>query len=317
MASPLEPDNVPKELECAICFSIPQDPRILRHCSHVFCKDCILQSLSHRSVCPVCQRQCSRNQALLLKDGSKIAHRIWSNIAYKCEYHGHGCTWKGSISDYKSHKEACPGSELSRKLQSLENENKRLATITRDLKRRNRDYRRLLSENNKLKSAVEKLEGDKQKLQETMQDMDEKAEQRLLETHSDWERETNLLQEKIFSIRNSEKALKKENAKLKKQSGGNQPLERKNKKLTVEKEKLENLLNTNKESSRKEIGSLKRKNRKLESSIRLLEHQKKDYPRLERENRKIKREKNSLLNDMKTMAGIKRSLSAHLNDEKR
>ncbi len=229
MAVPLKPEAIPKELECVICLSIPLDPRILRGCSHVFCKDCIHDSLLHNHICPTCRCNCNPDQVLLLKDGSDIAHRIWCNIPVKCEHHGNGCTWTGAISDYKSHEKSCPGNRMIRKLHSLENENKRLTTENEEHKH----SEKLLYAKLKMRCALE-----------------------------------------------------------------NQSLYRENEKLKAEKEKLQKSLNISKEKSRKEIGSLKRKNGNLQ-----------------RENRKMKREKKGLLNDMKTMAGIKRSLSAHANDE--
>ena len=312
MAIPLKPDDVPKELICAICLSIPLDPRILSGCSHVFCKDCIHNSLSHHRSCPTCRSNCNWGQVSLLKEDSGIAHRIWSNIPVKCEHHGNSCEWTGAISDYKSHEKSCPANAMIRKLHSLENQNKRLVAENEMHKRRilnyqslerenEKNYQSLKRENENLKFDRKELKRDKRKLQKGMQEAKEKAKQ--------------LLYDKISKMKHSEKLLKEENAKLKKLNGEGNSLCRENEKLKAEKKTLQNSLNISKEKSRKEIESLKCKNRKLESSIRTLEHQKKDYPRLQRENRKMKREKNSLLNDMKTMAGIRRSLSAHANDE--
>ena len=301
MAVPLKPEDVPKELICAICLSIPLDPRILSGCSHVFCKGCIHNSLSYHRSCPTCRCNCNWGQVLLLKEDSGIAHRIWSNIPVKCEHHGNGCEWTGAISDYKSHEKSCPGNAMIRKLHSLENQNKRLVAENEMHKRRILNYQSLERENEKLKFDRKELKIDKRKLQKEIKEAKEKAKQ--------------FLYDKISSMKHSQKLLKEENAKLKKLNGEGNSLRKENEKLKAEKKHLQNSLNIGKEKSRKEIESLKCKNRKLESRIRTLEHQKKDYPRLQRENRRMKREKNSLLNDMKTMAGIRRSLSAHANDE--
>jgi len=106
---PIQPEDVPKDLICAICLEIPLTP-IVTNCSHVFCQDCIKQSQNHHkgaaNSCPVCR--CEYKTITRLEEGSPLAHRIWSNIPVKCQHHAEGCCWTGSISDYKYHKKVCP-----------------------------------------------------------------------------------------------------------------------------------------------------------------------------------------------------------------
>ena len=180
MATPLKPEDVPKELECPICLSIPLDPRILKPCSHVFCKDCIHSSLSHRHFCPVCRSDCIPEQVVLLKDESSITHRIWSNIPIKCGHHGNGCTWTGAISDYKAHEETCPATcpatEMIRKLRSLERENKRLENETK-----------------KSKSVEQKLRAEIQEMRSTLEQNKQNERK--------WRHEKAELLEQMYAIR--------------------------------------------------------------------------------------------------------------------
>lgn len=115
MAAPLRPEEVPDDLVCPICLSIPLDPCLLKNCSHVFCKDCIWKSLTQKSRCPVCR--CASNaegDVMYLRTKNPLSYRIWSKIAVKCEHQAEGCAWTGSVSDYRSHKQSCPQIEKTR-----------------------------------------------------------------------------------------------------------------------------------------------------------------------------------------------------------
>lgn len=113
MAIPLRPEEVPKDLICAICLSVPLEPVIVNKCAHVFCENCIAESFLHQQCnaqdesCPICRVDCSLDDLLLLEDESPLAYRIWSSIAVKCEHHAEGCEWNGSILDYRSHTCSC------------------------------------------------------------------------------------------------------------------------------------------------------------------------------------------------------------------
>lgn len=47
--------KVDPDLECAICHEPMIDPVLLPDCSHMFCRRCITETLSARTVCPLCQ----------------------------------------------------------------------------------------------------------------------------------------------------------------------------------------------------------------------------------------------------------------------
>jgi hypothetical protein len=103
MAIPLRPEEVPKDLICAICLSVPLTPCTLEGCSHLFCNECISESLSHQLSCPVCRDYAEDLDIRYLREGT-LGYRIWCSIIVKCDNHESGCSWTGSISDYNKHK---------------------------------------------------------------------------------------------------------------------------------------------------------------------------------------------------------------------
>ncbi len=114
MATPVRPNEVPKDLMCSICISVPLEPVMVSSCYHVYCRDCVRESLHRQECndqpesCPVCRCDCTTDDLLPLEEESPLTYRIWSNIVVKCDHHGDGCNWTGSILDYKTHKYICP-----------------------------------------------------------------------------------------------------------------------------------------------------------------------------------------------------------------
>jgi hypothetical protein len=108
MVLPVRPEEVPKDLICAICLSVPLAPCTLRSCSHVFCENCIRESISHQNNCPICRIYCSLSDVRSLEEANALGYRIWNGIIVKCDNHESDCSWTGSISDYRSHKNSCP-----------------------------------------------------------------------------------------------------------------------------------------------------------------------------------------------------------------
>jgi len=96
---------IPNVLVCPICLSIPFDPWVETKCSRVFCKKCIQESVDRHKKCPICQ--CGCYDLTPLNKGNKVAHQIWSDLPVRCENHEQGCTWTGSLSDYKNHVYKC------------------------------------------------------------------------------------------------------------------------------------------------------------------------------------------------------------------
>lgn len=161
----LRPEDVPKDLTCAICMSVPLKPCSLRPCDHVYCEDCIRESLSHQQICPVDRSRCTLTDVRPFQEGT-LAYRIWSGILIKCDNCELGCGWTGSISDYFNHKNNCKiqsrgrgrsdsdqelidflqfeMEDLTRKLQASRSEISRLKSAGKELEvRHNRLTRRV------------------------------------------------------------------------------------------------------------------------------------------------------------------------------
>eukprot|EP00984_Skeletonema_dohrnii_P013450 scaffold5572_cov83-Skeletonema_dohrnii-CCMP3373.AAC.8 len=100
-APPVALDNIPDDLICSICLTVPADP-LVTPCDHVFCKPCIRQALNERNVCPIDRRPCTVGE---LKQLEGLSFRVWSGIQVKCGGHESGCAWRGSIADYATHVE--------------------------------------------------------------------------------------------------------------------------------------------------------------------------------------------------------------------
>eukprot|EP00984_Skeletonema_dohrnii_P013449 scaffold5572_cov83-Skeletonema_dohrnii-CCMP3373.AAC.7 len=97
----LHPDNLPDDLVCSICLTVPADP-LVTPCDHVFCRACICQALNHNNLCPIDRRPCCIGELNPLEG---LSFRIWSGIQVKCGGHESGCAWRGSIADYSAHVE--------------------------------------------------------------------------------------------------------------------------------------------------------------------------------------------------------------------
>eukprot|EP00577_Skeletonema_sp_RCC1716_P033792 CAMPEP_0113434450 /NCGR_PEP_ID=MMETSP0013_2-20120614/35600_1 /TAXON_ID=2843 ORGANISM="Skeletonema costatum, Strain 1716" /NCGR_SAMPLE_ID=MMETSP0013_2 /ASSEMBLY_ACC=CAM_ASM_000158 /LENGTH=296 /DNA_ID=CAMNT_0000324461 /DNA_START=8 /DNA_END=899 /DNA_ORIENTATION=+ /assembly_acc=CAM_ASM_000158 len=94
-------DNLPDDLVCSICLTVPADP-LVTPCDHVFCEPCIRQALNHNNLCPIDRRPCCIGE---LNPIEGLSFRIWNGIQVKCGGHESGCAWRGSIADYSAHVE--------------------------------------------------------------------------------------------------------------------------------------------------------------------------------------------------------------------
>lgn len=103
----LRPQETPSDVICSICMSIPLDPVITPECQHLFCYDCIRQSIKeHQPCCPIDRTPCLLDSLKRIgQDCSPFIHRIWCNVQVKCENCIKGCCWIGSIADYTKHYE--------------------------------------------------------------------------------------------------------------------------------------------------------------------------------------------------------------------
>mmetsp|Transcript_38283 Transcript_38283/g.93070 ORF Transcript_38283/g.93070 Transcript_38283/m.93070 type:complete len:288 (+) Transcript_38283:103-966(+) len=147
--APVPVKDVPEDLICAICRSVPLQPATVQQCEHFFCVGCIRKAIASSqggyygtpSFCPVCRLQHPRVQELR-REG--LVYRLWSAISVKCGHHEQGCAWQGSISDAGRHqREECPfGGQARRRVNELERELETLRLEYRQLQQRVRTYQR-------------------------------------------------------------------------------------------------------------------------------------------------------------------------------
>ncbi len=154
----MKPNEVPNDFFCAICLSIPIDPRIIGPCSHIFCEGCIHDSLAYKKVCPVCLHGCRSNQVHVLKNKNSLANRIWSNIVVKCKHVDH-CGWTGSIEDYRSHLQSCTVAVENENLRSQAKQfTESVQRLKTKLNAKDLEIANLLSEIQTLQTKLEKKE---------------------------------------------------------------------------------------------------------------------------------------------------------------
>ena len=154
MVVPVRPEEVPQDLICSICMSLPLVPAQTAHCEHVFCKECLHRSVSMQPICHIDRNECWPSQIRLVRDGS-FAYRVWSSVTVKCEKNASGCSWTGSIADLTRHIENC---QRGQQVQALKGE---LEVTIRDLEGENfglkQNNRELISEQDRLRSALADL----------------------------------------------------------------------------------------------------------------------------------------------------------------
>ncbi|KAJ3256116.1 E3 ubiquitin-protein ligase rnf4 [Boothiomyces macroporosus] len=59
---PAEPEMTPAMLKCAVCQNLASKETQLcaTMCGHVFCEECLLESLKHTKNCPTCRKKISK-----------------------------------------------------------------------------------------------------------------------------------------------------------------------------------------------------------------------------------------------------------------
>jgi hypothetical protein len=103
--------------------------------------------LSHQPSCPIDRTACKQHKFRSLQE-NPLAFRIWSSIQVKCETYEFGCSWTGSIADYREHLKKCKkkkreneggrlNQKLKDKLEVAEARNKELQGKLRDLEAEN------------------------------------------------------------------------------------------------------------------------------------------------------------------------------------
>ena len=94
-----EPDE---SLLCEICFSLPEDPRLLNCCGeHNVCSKCIDRAAVRNKACPFCRAD---DFKLIPNDGVKNAIE---NLRVSCPKKTNGCDWNGKKSQAIMHLREC------------------------------------------------------------------------------------------------------------------------------------------------------------------------------------------------------------------
>jgi Zinc finger, C3HC4 type (RING finger) len=99
----LRPQETPTDVICSICMSISIHPVVTPQCEHLFCYDCIRQSMKEHPYCPIDRKPCKLESLKRIQDCSPFIHRIWCSVQVKCAFSIRGCCWIGSIADYMKH----------------------------------------------------------------------------------------------------------------------------------------------------------------------------------------------------------------------
>ncbi|KAF7361770.1 TRAF-type zinc finger protein [Mycena venus] len=82
----VEPNS---NLLCCICRMPFVEPVTTRTCSHTFCRDCIIQSISHARQCPIDRSALSVDDLL---PANSIIRSLVDELIVECIHHSSGCT---------------------------------------------------------------------------------------------------------------------------------------------------------------------------------------------------------------------------------
>ena len=162
----VRPAEVPPDLVCAICLSVPLNPSALDMCEHIYCQDCARQSLSREPSCPIDRLSCCIDQIKPLRPSS-FAYRIWSSVLVQCE-ECESCAWTGSIADFAEHQKNCSSTSATRRdSNSLTTEKEqeylaRIDNLTWEVSLLNANQRQLESTNRRLVARNEELQAASQ-----------------------------------------------------------------------------------------------------------------------------------------------------------
>mmetsp|Transcript_12741 Transcript_12741/g.12400 ORF Transcript_12741/g.12400 Transcript_12741/m.12400 type:complete len:269 (-) Transcript_12741:222-1028(-) len=112
----IELSQVPCELICAICHELINNP-VQTPCNHVFCGECITESVSVNRLCPIDRSQLTATKLIPIQFANPILYRIWNKIKLRCPYAvSNTCHWTGSPESFEAHMSACACSKESQYL---------------------------------------------------------------------------------------------------------------------------------------------------------------------------------------------------------
>lgn len=123
----LRPDDAAvQDLTCTLCLSVPFSDPVVTPCDHVFCRPCMVSSLTQKSECPNDRKALQQTD---VKDMAGLMRRVWANVAVACP-HTNRCDWTGTMGDYLRHAQKdCRAVENAR----LANENARLSDFIAEM----------------------------------------------------------------------------------------------------------------------------------------------------------------------------------------
>ena len=96
----------PKEIpvECAICFDVFFQPKMVSCCGHSFCAACISRVERDHKPCPLCGQEFS------LMDDKRLA-RTLNDFKVYCPHQEKGCKWIGELGELPRHLNQDPKSD--------------------------------------------------------------------------------------------------------------------------------------------------------------------------------------------------------------
>jgi len=78
-------NEVPKALECAICYSTYKDAVIMKQCGHSFCYICAIAALNNNKKCPLCKEPVKGKIESALTPNFAVRDQVDSLLVY-CPY---------------------------------------------------------------------------------------------------------------------------------------------------------------------------------------------------------------------------------------
>ena len=90
----VEIQKLAKMVKCPICLEIFSHPMMLSSCSHLFCKDCLGQSLVVKDCCPVCNEEARRRQIEAAPVDIEHTITLFRNLLFKLD-----STWDKGIEE--------------------------------------------------------------------------------------------------------------------------------------------------------------------------------------------------------------------------